>query len=958
MNNPTTQMQFEGSDLPPLNLKTPTKISFIEASHSEIVSAQDSEILENLPMEEKHRQRLIYDLINYERQYAYDLGLLIEGYEKPLSAMKWFSKNDIKTLFSTPNEILSGVNSLIEDCDNRQKESIYFSRVADIYLRKQEYFKIYPVFSLNFPKARLLVQQLTDKIPQFKEFIHASATRPEMRNMAFTDLIAAPLQHIEGYSKPLQELLEYTPPDHRDYRDVKNLVTLIGSASEFVSEAYSRAFSTRKLHEIQNRLDASEDLTMTLPARVFIDEAHLPAVVVRTKKKLYEKELDLVLCNDLILLLKKNGHVVLKKFVGPISIAEVYDDKDTVLPNALEIIQDGEGFVLAFETPEERDSWLNKIVSGYSASNSQQLKTVYLAEHVKRSKFSRGKQAPHSLLSASQTITTASGQPTAQSASPGINASNSSNQIASNSALLRSTSFNHDSLSTPGKKTPKPKLISQTSAAPPGAAYQGMATGTPSLQANTVDGQARSGQSAISQRSNSSGSQGGNPEGDAEVLSSNDIDEFVSLVMKTFSKGHPRDISTIRWLGQKIFSTRETINNHRANISVASQNKSRLEQELFMLQSSECNVQSARLQNELHRTQALISAQMMFSRWFLLRLEQVHRETAIVEKDKDRVLKQVKSPAANEDKECNSRLESKHSANMVAYLEEKGKFLEAEKEKISLSCRQGIEKLQAEYDKCNAEKKEASKLLVDLKISLSHESERKKELLKKNAMLRNRYEEAKQQLKNLPHDQLLLVRESLKKQKEAELIRREEEREKRAEEKRLREELERIERIEAEKREAEERIRQEEERKKREEDERIRQEEEKIKRDQERERREAEKRERSEKIQMKHEVTKQRQAEAEDGAEIEKSGSPATEAEEGADAEALEKEKRDLRVKRLGALRADQGRPKAAHNLKTMSAATSFGGIKRSLTQPAESATEKESANVDSPLVTQSHDIN
>jgi len=50
--------------------KPPTKISFFDVA--------TSAVLEGLSMEERHRQELIYDLLNIEKQYVYELQMMTE----------------------------------------------------------------------------------------------------------------------------------------------------------------------------------------------------------------------------------------------------------------------------------------------------------------------------------------------------------------------------------------------------------------------------------------------------------------------------------------------------------------------------------------------------------------------------------------------------------------------------------------------------------------------------------------------------------------------------------------------------------------------------------------------------------------------------------------------------------------------------------------------------------------
>jgi len=222
------------------------------------------------------------------------------------------------------------------------------------------------------------------------------------------------------------------------------------------------------------------------------------------------------------------------------------------------------------------------------------------------------------------------------------------------------------------------------------------------------------------------------------------------------------------WITNKLKSIASHNEELRSQINDANERKKTLEKELEVLQSSESQVQYARLFNELQLTQTLLSSELMFSRWFVQKLDQTQREISIIEKD----LERIKSKGVHVD-DVNKEIKSKdeeHYVNMLVFEEEKSRFLEVEKNKISDYCKQSLQKLKEEYDQCCLEKQKVGANLAKFKLDFINESDRRKELLDENSALRARMAEAKSALNRVSYRQLLQMKQILEKEKKEKLM--------------------------------------------------------------------------------------------------------------------------------------------------------------------------------------------
>jgi len=374
-------------------------------NESEVTDQQSNESGESQPQqpaqeetaEEKmlrFRKRVIEEIIQTEKDYTNDLGVLVKHYSSVLSKKesKVISQDDVQKLFSNLSEILDINYSVLNTLEQRKRKGSSGGQyiVGDAFLKIAEDFKPYTVYCINHPVALKTLEKLRASNPGFVQFEKKSSVIPETKGIGLVGFLIKPVQRICKYPILLKELLKYTPPTHVEYENLQAALDKIEQVVDYINERKRIAENTDKLTNIQNMIEGLENFTLPKPTRELIME--LPVKKVMKKNAL--SDYMLWVFNDLFLfakLIKKDKY----KYKGRVHldalrVIDVIDSEE--VKNAFEIEDrnhlDDEKLLMCCNSEKDKKFFMNetkKVIKDYYIQHQDQLQAEanarkYLAE--------------------------------------------------------------------------------------------------------------------------------------------------------------------------------------------------------------------------------------------------------------------------------------------------------------------------------------------------------------------------------------------------------------------------------------------------------------------------------------------------------------------------------------------------------------------------------------------------
>ncbi|KAJ3011965.1 UNVERIFIED_CONTAM: cytochrome c oxidase subunit 1, partial [Siphonaria sp. JEL0065] len=330
------------------------------------------EQVEAMDEKEKKRMKVVYELIETERDYVRDLKIIIEHFMRPMAESK-FSKN-VDSLFSNVDELL-GINSdFLKTFETKVKNSPNFHGVGEIFLELGDSFAKYSLYCANNSVALKNLQNLLQNNRAFRLFLEDICKNPVTRQLDLGGFLIKPVQRICKYPLLLKEIIKNTDENHREYPILKLALETIQAIISQVNDGARAAEGVRKMVEVQSSF--TEKLNLITPTRYLVREDSLN--LIRGDSKKARK---LFLFNDLVILARKDWQSKLRLMdqfnLRHCRICDIIDDNDQ--PGSMfeiEVIPAGGSsatskvrrFLFSAETIKIKTQWIESYRSVASVS--------------------------------------------------------------------------------------------------------------------------------------------------------------------------------------------------------------------------------------------------------------------------------------------------------------------------------------------------------------------------------------------------------------------------------------------------------------------------------------------------------------------------------------------------------------------------------------------------------------
>ncbi|XP_029005249.1 uncharacterized protein arhgef4 isoform X1 [Betta splendens] len=209
-----------------------------------------------LPCKEQMRTNVINEIMSTERDYIKHLKDICEGYIKQCrKRTDMFTEEQLRTIFGNIEDIYRFQRKFLKGLEKKfNKEQPHLSEIGCCFLEHQTDFQIYSEYCNNHPNACVQLSKLM-KVNKYVFFFEACRLLQKMIDISLDGFLLTPVQKICKYPLQLAELLKYTNPQHRDYKDVEAALNAMKNVARLINERKRRLENIDKIAHWQSSIE-------------------------------------------------------------------------------------------------------------------------------------------------------------------------------------------------------------------------------------------------------------------------------------------------------------------------------------------------------------------------------------------------------------------------------------------------------------------------------------------------------------------------------------------------------------------------------------------------------------------------------------------------------------------------------------------------------------------------------
>ncbi|KAM6443194.1 rho guanine nucleotide exchange factor 4 isoform 3-T3 [Liasis olivaceus] len=202
------------------------------------------------------RTNVINEILSTERDYIKHLKDICEGYIKQCrKRADMFTEEQLKTIFGNIEDIYKCQKKFVKALEKKfNKDCPHLSEVGSCFLEYQHEFQIYSEYCNNHPNACMELSRLT-KVNKYVYFFEACRLLQKMIDISLDGFLLTPVQKICKYPLQLAELLKYTNPQHRDFKDVEAALNAMKNVARLINERKRRLENIDKIAQWQSSIE-------------------------------------------------------------------------------------------------------------------------------------------------------------------------------------------------------------------------------------------------------------------------------------------------------------------------------------------------------------------------------------------------------------------------------------------------------------------------------------------------------------------------------------------------------------------------------------------------------------------------------------------------------------------------------------------------------------------------------
>uniref|UniRef100_A0A8C7RW28 Intersectin 1 (SH3 domain protein) n=1 Tax=Oncorhynchus mykiss TaxID=8022 RepID=A0A8C7RW28_ONCMY len=214
----------------------------------------DLHLLDMLTPVERKRQGYTHELIVTEENYVNDLQLVTEVFQKPLLESELLTEKEVAMIFVNWKELIMCNIKLLKALRVRKKmsgERMPVKMIGDILTAQLPHMQPYIRFCSCQLNGATLIQQKTDEVPEFKDFVKRLAMDPGCKGMPLSSFLLKPMQRVTRYPLIIKNILENTPEAHPDHSHLKQALEKAEELCSQVNEGVREKENSDRLEWIQ-----------------------------------------------------------------------------------------------------------------------------------------------------------------------------------------------------------------------------------------------------------------------------------------------------------------------------------------------------------------------------------------------------------------------------------------------------------------------------------------------------------------------------------------------------------------------------------------------------------------------------------------------------------------------------------------------------------------------------------
>ncbi|XP_042549261.1 FYVE, RhoGEF and PH domain-containing protein 6 [Dipodomys spectabilis] len=244
---------------------------------------------------------------------------------------------------------------LLKELEERLLNWTEQQRIADIFVKKGPYLKMYSTYIKEFDKNLALLDEQCKKNSGFAAVVREFEMSPRCANLALKHYLLKPVQRIPQYRLLLTDYLNNLLEDSGDYRDTQDALAVVIEVANHANDTMKQGDNFQKLMQIQYSLNGHHEIVQ--PGRVFLKEG----ILMKLSRKVMQPRM-FFLFNDALLYTTPMQSGIYK-LNNMLSLAGMKVRKPTQegYQNELKIESVERSFILSASSATERDEWLEAI---------------------------------------------------------------------------------------------------------------------------------------------------------------------------------------------------------------------------------------------------------------------------------------------------------------------------------------------------------------------------------------------------------------------------------------------------------------------------------------------------------------------------------------------------------------------------------------------------------------------
>ncbi|XP_054334318.1 rho guanine nucleotide exchange factor 4 isoform X2 [Pongo pygmaeus] len=303
------------------------------------------------------RTNVINEILSTERDYIKHLRDICEGYVRQCrKRADMFSEEQLRTIFGNIEDIYRCQKAFVKALEQRfNRERPHLSELGACFLEHQADFQIYSEYCNNHPNACVELSRLT-KLSKYVYFFEACRLLQKMIDISLDGFLLTPVQKICKYPLQLAELLKYTHPQHRDFKDVEAALHAMKNVAQLINERKRRLENIDKIAQWQSSIEdwEGEDLLVRSSELIYSGE------LTRVTQPQAKSQQRMFFLFDHQLIYCKKGRLDM----DGLEVVDLEDGKDRDLhvsiKNAFRLHcgTTGDSHLLCTRKPEQKQRWL------------------------------------------------------------------------------------------------------------------------------------------------------------------------------------------------------------------------------------------------------------------------------------------------------------------------------------------------------------------------------------------------------------------------------------------------------------------------------------------------------------------------------------------------------------------------------------------------------------------------